>query len=252
MTELEHSAAELYDLAFPGEEPAFREALFGTYSPECLRTVCEAGQVVSMLFSLPYPIVTAAGVQNARYLYAVATHPAYRGKGLARRLLSAEAADGTPVFLRPMREELFAFYKKAGMTPFSGFVTLSGSTQAPGGETGALPTTAGIRRLSTAEYRVARREFLTPPFAEPTECFLSLAFTGGGALGAKDRFATLFEREGGHVMFREWLGDKTELPRAAAFLGAGTYTARCYDADGAPFGVGFHLPAGTCFLPALD
>lgn len=244
MQELCRSAATLYDLAFPGEDPAFRDALFGAYAPAHLRTVCEDGRVVSMLFSLPYPIVTADGMRDARYLYAVATHPEFRGKGLAKRLLRAEAAGGTPVFLRPMREELFGFYRSAGMTPFSRFVTQAG--RAAGG-------TEGISFLSAREYRAARRAFLTPPFAEPEETFLSLTFAdGGGAVGAPARFAALFEREGDRVFFKEWVGERAYLPRAAAFLGADTYLARCYDAGGTPFGVGFHLPENMLFLPALD
>lgn len=243
MNELYRSAAQLYDLAFPGEDPSFRAAFFGAYCPTHLRTICDRGRVVSMLVSVPYPIVTADGIRDARYLYAVATHPDFRGRGLAKQLLRAEAAGGVPVFLRPMREELFSFYRDAGLTPFSPFVTLSG--RAAGGMD-------GISVLSARGYRAARRAFLPLPFAEPEEKFLSLTFLSGGALHAPGRFAALFEREGKRVIFKEWLGDRSDIPRAAAFLGADSFVARCYDAAGTPFGTGVGLPENTLFLPALD
>ena len=105
MQSLITACMRLYDMAFPGEPEAFTRAMFDRYAPDHLRVICEDGKPISMLFSIPYPIITENGTVDARYLYAVATHPDHRGGGLAKQLLLQEAATH-PVFLRPMSESL--------------------------------------------------------------------------------------------------------------------------------------------------
>ena len=41
----------LYQIAFPGEPETFTTALFDRFYPECIRTVCENGKPISMLFA---------------------------------------------------------------------------------------------------------------------------------------------------------------------------------------------------------
>ena len=61
MNALLSACMRLYDMAFPGEPEAFTRAMFDRYAPEYLRTICENGEPISMLFSIPYPIITANG-----------------------------------------------------------------------------------------------------------------------------------------------------------------------------------------------
>ena len=234
----------LYDEAFPGEDARFTEALFALGFPKHLVAMGEGAELASMLFALPYDIVTADGVQKAHYLYAVATSKAHRGKGLAKKLLRRVAERGTPVFLRPMSPSLFDFYKDAGFTPFSPYREWQG--EAEEGDT------AGFAALSKEEYLTARDGFLRPPYCRMTADFLSLSFSLGGAVGLDGRFAALFEREGDTVLFKEWWGDTAMVPLAASFLGAKHFVARTPDENGTPFGVGVNIPAGTVFLAALD
>ena len=233
----------LYATAFPGEEQAFAATLFSRYAPRHLRVKTVGGAVASMLFSIPYPIQITSGTVDARYLYAVATAPEFRGRGLARALIAEEIARGLPVFLRPMQPSLFAFYARAGLTPFAPHETVC--VQAGGG-------TEGIRALDAAAYRAARAAFLNAPFCQPTEDFLRLSFCGGGAIGQAGVFAALYECTGGQLFIKELLGDIQNAPRVAAFLGYPQATVRTHCAKGTPFGAGANLPDGASFLLALD
>ena len=85
-----------------------------------------------------------------------------------------------------------------------------------------------------------------------TKEFLSLCFSIGGAVGEAGKFAALYEKDGDRVLFKEWWGDPSHAPRAAAFLGAARFEARFPDKNGTPFGVGINVPEDTVFLAALD
>ncbi len=244
MKDLYKLSRALYDEAFPGEDERFTEALFALGFPKHLVAMGEGSELTSMLFALPYDIVTESGVQKASYLYAVATAKAHRGKGYAKKLLRRVAERGTPVFLRPMSPSLFDFYKNAGFVPFSPYREWQGAAE--DGDT------VGFATLSKEEYLAARDGFLQPPYCRMTKDFLSLSFSLGGALGLDGRFAALYERSGDTVLFKEWWGDPAFAPQAAKFLGAANFVARTPDKDGTPFGVGIGIPAGTVFLAALD
>ena len=245
MKDLYKAARALYLEAFEGESPAFADALFAMGFPQHLLAIGDHGKLVSMLFALPYPIVTEKGPCEAYYVYAVATAREYRGRGYAKRLLSEVASRGKPVFLRPMSPSLFRFYESAGFTPFSPHGECEGKARV--GEV-ALP----FSHLTPEDYLAARDALLCAPYCRMTHDFLSLAFRGGGAVGLDTRFAALFERHGDTVLFKECLGDRSLLPDAAAFLGASRYHARFPAGDGAPFGVGIDVPEGCTFLAALD
>ena len=232
----------LYQIAFPGEPEAFTTALFDRFYPECIRTVCENGKPISMLFALPYPLVTADGVREARYLYAVATHPDHRGKGLAARLLREEAAR-YPVFLRPMTPSLFDFYKKIGFTPISPLLER---------EATAAPDNGRCRLLSKAAYSAARAALAPLPTCAPTETFLSLYEAEGGFVTCGAEAIALYERQGALILFKEFWGDPALAPHMAGFLGGEQLKLRYRHADGTPFGVGIGIPADAAFLAALD
>ncbi len=244
MKDLYKLSRALYDEAFPGENERFTEALFALGYPKHLVAMGEGNELASMLFALPYDIVTENGTVQANYLYAVATAKAHRGKGYAKKLLKRVADRGTPVFLRPMSPSLFDFYKAAGFAPFSPYREWSGAAE--DGDT------AKFVQLSKEAYLAARDGFLQSPYCRMTKDFLSLSFSLGGAVGLDGRFAALYERSDDTVLFKEWWGDTALAPQAANFLGAAKFVARTPDKDGTPFGVGIGIPEGTVFLAALD
>lgn len=233
----------LYDICFPGEDGAFADALFAQYAPEHLHTVKQNGEVVAMLFSIPYPVLLENGVQNAHYLYAVATHPAHRGQGHARTLLDAQAARG-PVFLRPMSPRLFDFYEKVGFVPFSPLKTVRSEV--------AIHAPVVTQALTPEEYARRRARIAPYPTCAPTVEFLSLAMRFGGAVAVGDEALALFERAGQAVRFKEWWGDVTLAPRVAASLGATEFELRHVSDSGISFGVMRGLPANAAFLAAMD
>ena len=243
MKDLYTAAKRLYNEAFPGEDAAFTDALFALGFPRYLEGLSDKGTLCSMLFALPWALVCEEGVREARYLYGVATDARYRGKGYARDLLAAVAAEGLPVFLRPMSDSLFDFYARAGFTPISPYREEQGE---------AAGDATGIAALSPADYLTARECFLQPPYCRMSEDFLALYKDGGGMLGEAGHFAALYEQEGELVRFKEWLGDTAAAPRAARFLGAARYTLRTPAKEGKPFGVGINVPADAVFLAALD
>lgn len=243
MKSLYDAARALYNEAFPGEPTDFVDALFALGFPQDLVAMGEDGRLISMLFALPYPILTENGPIEAKYLYAVATAKEFRGQGHAKRLLHRVASKGTPVFLRPMSPSLFDFYKSAGFTPFSPHRELRGE---------AMGESEGIRSLSKAEYLAARDALAPTPCCRMTEDFLSLSYLYGGAVAEDGKFAALYELDGDTVLFKEWWGDLDAIPCAAKFLGATHYEARFIEEGGTPFGVGVNLPAGCRFLAALD
>ncbi len=244
MEKLYAACRALYENAFGCEPRDWNDALFRLAFPRYLRVIKEGDKPVSMLFSIPYPVQMGDMLLPARYMYAVATDPAYRGRGLATHLIGEEIARGEPVFLRPSSESLFGFYEKAGLAPLSPVRTLEGEA--------AIDACEGLRHLSPAEYLAARERFLKPPFAVPNEDFLALGFLYGGALALEGEFAALWERHGEKIYFKEWLGNRDFAPRAAAFLGGKHYRLRTPCEGGEPFGVGANLPRELAFLIALD
>ena len=79
----------LWHLAF-GDEGAYVDNFYSTYyRPERVLVLEEGGQVRSMTawFDTTF-VVPGRGAYRAAYLYAVATHPDCRGRGLAGRLLA--------------------------------------------------------------------------------------------------------------------------------------------------------------------
>ncbi len=239
-----NEALALWREAFPGEDDAFTDALFALGFPDFCHGIFEDGQLVCMLFALPYDVVTSEGVLPARYLYAVATAKAHRGKGYAKQLIAEVAAQYSRVFLRPMSPSLFAFYARAGLSPLSPHSELCGV---------AGTERTGVRDLSPTEYIAARDAFLTPPYCRMTPDFLRLAYLGGGAVtDTEGRFVALYERRGEQILFKEWLGDVAHAPRATAYLGGEHFCLRRTDAAGTPFGMGHGLAAETVFLVAMD
>ena len=248
MKKLYKGCRALFDTAFPGEDKAWCDALFAWAVPEFLRVISTDDGVRAMLLALPYDIVCADGSKRAaKYLYAVATDPACRGQGLATRLLLQVAAEGAPVFLRPMRASLFDFYKKAGFSPVSFYKELGGKS---------TPTDEQFPHLTAEEYLAVRAQFLRLPYAVPHKEFLSLGYRFGGAVYKAGCFAAFYEQEGDEVRFKEWLGDTAYAPLVAASLGAAYYKLRIpcaeNEAGATPFGMAVGCPAELCFLIALD
>ena len=106
---------KLWKQAF-GDSDAFIDTFFElAYSPDRCQYLTETGQLVSMLYWFD---CTFKGKKIA-YIYAVATHEAYRGKGLCRRLMETthqrlKTQGYAGAILVPANEALFRLYEKLG------------------------------------------------------------------------------------------------------------------------------------------
>ena len=79
----------------------------------------EQGEIPAMAFTLPCLWRKGGAALPCAYLYSVATHPQWRGRGLSTRLMEgiwqAVTAQGCQaVVLVPAEESLFDFYRKRG------------------------------------------------------------------------------------------------------------------------------------------
>jgi predicted acetyltransferase len=142
---------KLWKIVF-GDPDSFIDTFFEVaFSPDRCRCMEENGQIISAL----YWFDCSYDGGKLAYIYAVATHPEHRGKGLASRLLEEthdhlKAQGYAGCVLKPA-EGLFPYYARLGYVT-SGFVRRFAA------EAGSKP--AQIRELSPAEYSRLRREYL--------------------------------------------------------------------------------------------
>lgn len=144
------SLKQLWKTVF-ADPDSFLDAFFEVaYSPDRCRYLLADGQVVSALYWFD---CSYEGGKLA-YIYAVATDPHHRGKGLASRLLDEthahlRAQGYAGAVLKPAAG-LFPFYERLGYTA-SGYIRrFSAAAGSP------IP----LKALSPEEYAVLRRRYL--------------------------------------------------------------------------------------------
>lgn len=186
----------LWELAF-GDPAALAEeflALFGG-APGFGRVAERNGRVAAAAYAVPGLTVSRPGYPDlpARYLYAVATHPDHRDRGLAadicRTLRDDCFARGELLLTKPADTGLYGWYaEKIGAVPALPCDTRTVTTPCPG----------EVRPLSAAEY-AARREALLSGTAHvrlPEALFvwehLLHAHYGGGFFAVGDSVADAF------------------------------------------------------------
>jgi len=181
----------LWKVAF-GDSEAYMDNFFHTYyRPERMLVLEEEGEVRSMTawFDTCF-VVPGRGKYRAAYLYAVATHPESRGKGLAARLLAG--ADqyfrslSIPVVTTvPAEPSLHKFF---GANGFRECFRLFQSKLVPE-ELPRIPERAEFQPLSPDEYGQLREKLLEdiPHIAYPEDALAyqagCCALSGGGLYG---------------------------------------------------------------------
>ena len=185
---------ELWQLAF-GDEGAYVDNFYDTcYRPERMLMLEEDGVVQAMTawFDTTF-VVPERGEYRAAYLYAVATHPEARGRGLAGRLLSDAdgffRAWGIPaVTTVPAEPSLHQFFGRNGFRE----CFVHGEQKYQPGNSVEMPAGEAPRldRLTAADYRGLRETRLAgiPHIALSKEavCYQAgaSALTPGGGLYA--------------------------------------------------------------------
>ncbi|MBQ8287361.1 MAG: GNAT family N-acetyltransferase [Clostridia bacterium] len=120
-----------------GDPPAFTGRFYETFGADCAIVAEEDGRVIAMIHPLPVALAQNGQCSFGVYIYALATAPNHRGRGIASRLLEeAETAPfptnptlagadtvgltavetQTPAFslLIPAEESLFQYYRARG------------------------------------------------------------------------------------------------------------------------------------------
>jgi predicted N-acetyltransferase YhbS len=129
-----------------------------TLAEECLVAV-EDGAVVSMVFLLP-AMLQGETPLPLQYIYAAATLPSHRGRGifgalLKQALVVARQRGQVASFLRPAQPSLCHYYAAFGYEPFFYCDRLCGA---------AASSPMRVKRVSAEEY-VKFRTMIAPPLA---------------------------------------------------------------------------------------
>lgn len=200
----------LWQIAF-GDTEEFLDSFFDTaYAPGRCRCVTEDGKVNAALYWFD------CGLEEAKlaYLYAVATDPACRGRGLCRMLMAdtmdvLTAAGYQGALLVPQEEGLIRMYAGMGFTPCSGVR-----------EFHVLASDSGIpaRRIGAEEYARLRRELL--PMGGVIQEGENLRFLETQArLYAGESWTAAAAETDGMLWCPEFLGDPRLAPGLVKALG---------------------------------
>ncbi len=116
---------QLWHTSFDDSGESLDSFFKNTVSPDRVLAVFDEKIPVSALYMLESEVLVAGKSYSAYYIYAVCTHPQYRGNGLMKSLFEklfqvAEGRGVNYVFLVPEEKYLFKIYEKIGFeTGFS-------------------------------------------------------------------------------------------------------------------------------------
>lgn len=200
---------KLWKLVF-GDSEEFLTGFFSTaYSPDRCRCIREEGQIVAALYWLD----CGFDGEKLAYIYAVATHPDFRGGGLCRRLMEDTHAvlaerGYAGAFLMPAEPGLRQMYGKMGYQEC--------------GRVSEFTCSAGqaltVRPIGKAEYAALRRRFL--PAGGVLQEGVSLDFLETyGQFYCGESFLLAASADGEQLRGLELLGDRAAAPGILATLG---------------------------------
>lgn len=202
-----HEAAKLWSLVFGDEEAVVMEFFRLFSGVEGFGACAELdGKIAAAAYApagMDY-IASDGSVHEGVYLYAVATHPDHRERGLARRVCkllkdTAWAQGRDYLFTRPSEESLYDWYEeKIGAVPVLGCALL----HFEGANDAGLP----CKQLSIADYQTMRNAALAGlPHVRQSFRWLSWEQTlhtayGGGFYAIGDHIADIYcDGESVHV-----------------------------------------------------
>lgn len=216
----------LWHLAF-GDGMEFIDLFFRTgYSPDRCLYLEEEGQITAALHWLD----CGYRGQKQAYIYAVATHPDHRGKGLCRILMNKahdllKARGYHAALLRPADEGLRRMYRKMGYhtaTCVAEFDTEAGT---------AVP----VRQIGAEEYAALRQTFLPEDGVLQEGASLNYLASYARLYTGEDFLLAGIEDQGEFVGL-ELLGSRDAAAGILSALGYESGHFRCPGAD-IPFGM---------------
>ena len=166
---------ELWKLCF-GDDESVTDCFFALFPPKLhTRVIEEDGKIAAMASWLPTTLHMDGGTFPGAYIYAVATHPEFRGRGLCRSLMeelehSLLLQDRVFASLCPAGDSLYRFYGAMGYeTAFYHDTANLKADKTPG----------KMQQISPSAYLSLRESFLSMPHCEWTrEAIDYLSATG--------------------------------------------------------------------------
>lgn len=202
-----------------GDWNGFWETFLETgFSPERCRCITEGGQVAA---ALTWMDVTCRD-QKMAYIYAVVTHPGYRGKGLCRQLMAdthslLREQGYAAALLVPAEESLRRMYEGFGYRT---------CTHVGEFDCEAAVSPVALRALGPEEFVRLRKEFL--PEAAVIQEGENLAFLSRQAqFYTGDGFLLAAYGDEESITGMELLGQKETAPGIVRALGAKKGSFRC-------------------------
>ena len=112
----------LYDLCFPGEHEYCVYYHDNFWKPDRCLLVKDGEKLIAMVNLMDAAMQGEDGLLDVTYIFAAATHPDYRGKGIMGNMLEfsfgmGEAEGKDLSILITENDSLFAFYKRFGYAP---------------------------------------------------------------------------------------------------------------------------------------
>ena len=209
------------------------------FSPERCRCVDVAGQAAAAL----YWFETRLGKQRFAYLYAVATHPDYRNRGLCRALMEDTLAllqklGFSGAILKPETHALVRMYGAMGFVPGTGIREFSCRAEGP---------PLSIRAVNSEEYGKIRQQLLPEGGVIQDSGDLQL-LAAQAQLYAGEDFLLAAAAEGERLRGIELLGNADAAPGILTVLGLKSGSFRTPGSD-TPFTMLCPLAEG-CAVPS--
>ena len=200
------SLKRLWKVVF-ADPDSFIDSFFQVaFSPDRCQFIEAEGEAVSALywFDCEYQ-----GGKLA-YIYAVATHPDHRGKGLASRLMEKTHAllqeRGYAGSVLKPAQGLFPFYERLGYKT-CGYIRRFEAT--------AAAVTSEVKEISPVEYAILRRTYLPENAIVQEGLTLEFLHTFGRFYASNNAIFCLFREE---PVFFEYLGNPDSAPGILAAL----------------------------------
>ena len=189
-------------------------AFFAYVFPFCDTLVSlENGVIAAMAALIPCDVCVPGEADTpALYLYSLTTHPDFRGRGHAKRLLAAAQEKCSRVFLHAADESLFQMYAALGWKSAM-YARYEELTLSP-------PLDAYEKADGDTYFRLREEAFKNKPYVRwnPSTCrFLCAMLTsyGGGLYVSKNAALAVTESKNNCLYVAEAFGDQA-LPLAAA------------------------------------
>lgn len=223
----------LWQEAF-GDSGDFIRLFFSTaYSPSRCRVITLDGPIAAALYWLD----VTCREQKMAYIYAVATHPAFQGRGLCRRLMEdthslLQSLNYTAALLVPGEPGLRNMYAKMGYTNCGGIGEFSVAAE------GSVP----LRQISRQEFARLRRNYLPEGGVVQKDENLSYLETFAQFYAGEDFLLTAASAKD-HLNGIELLGNPASAPGILTALG---YPSGTFRTPGdTPFAMFHPLTAGA-------